>query len=241
MARHHGPHAPQPHALRQPKGEEEWGGLLFFFCCFFWVGTLSNRVSNPEQHTCERLAQLTPQGGRHLFSKPNVFETDLHEADVRERLPELSAFFKESAARLAGAFTARLNQSQEVAAAAAAEAAAGVTGDMTRMRVNDVDGETDGGGGRNGDGDGGGDGDKNGDENGDGDGDGDENGRRGAIAAETTPSTSSLKIHPLVEGDDARTVKLQHNCGGGGCFPLHYDNPGPPSNRALTWWGCTGC
>ena len=38
----------------------------------------------------------------------------------------------------------------------------------------------------------------------------------------------------LIPGDAARTVKLQHNRGGGGCFPLHYDNPGPPSRRALT-------
>ena len=30
------------------------------------------------------------------------------------------------------------------------------------------------------------------------------------------------------------TVKLQCNEGQGGCFPLHYDNAGPPSNRKLT-------
>ena len=38
----------------------------------------------------------------------------------------------------------------------------------------------------------------------------------------------------LYTGDRSRTVKIQHNAGRGGCFPLHYDNPGPPSSRALT-------
>ena len=38
----------------------------------------------------------------------------------------------------------------------------------------------------------------------------------------------------LLPGDDAVTVKLQCNEGGGGCFPLHYDNAGPPSKRRLT-------
>jgi hypothetical protein len=37
----------------------------------------------------------------------------------------------------------------------------------------------------------------------------------------------------LATGDAARAVKLQVNAGGG-CFPWHYDNPGPPSKRALT-------
>lgn len=30
------------------------------------------------------------------------------------------------------------------------------------------------------------------------------------------------------------TIKLQRNDGGGGCFPYHYDNPGPPNRRAIT-------
>ena len=38
----------------------------------------------------------------------------------------------------------------------------------------------------------------------------------------------------LLPGVDAVTVKLQCNEGGGGCFPLHYDNAGPPSKRRLT-------
>ena len=38
----------------------------------------------------------------------------------------------------------------------------------------------------------------------------------------------------LRRGKTSRTVKLQVNEGRGGCFPWHYDNPGPPSNRALT-------
>lgn len=38
----------------------------------------------------------------------------------------------------------------------------------------------------------------------------------------------------LRRGSMARTVKLQVNEGRGACFPWHYDNPAPPSNRALT-------
>ena len=38
----------------------------------------------------------------------------------------------------------------------------------------------------------------------------------------------------LRRGETSRTVKLQVNEGRGACFPWHYDNPGPPSNRALT-------
>jgi hypothetical protein len=33
---------------------------------------------------------------------------------------------------------------------------------------------------------------------------------------------------------DAISVKVQRNDGRGGCFPLHHDNPGPPSKRVLT-------
>jgi hypothetical protein len=29
-------------------------------------------------------------------------------------------------------------------------------------------------------------------------------------------------------------IKMQYNSGNGGCFPFHYDNPGPPSRRQLT-------
>jgi hypothetical protein len=38
----------------------------------------------------------------------------------------------------------------------------------------------------------------------------------------------------LASGDQARTVKVQHNRGKGGCFPSHYDNPGGGSKRFLT-------
>ena len=31
-----------------------------------------------------------------------------------------------------------------------------------------------------------------------------------------------------------RAVKVQVNHGAGGCFPVHYDNPGPPSKRSVT-------
>jgi len=40
-----------------------------------------------------------------------------------------------------------------------------------------------------------------------------------------------LRLEPRAE---KRVVKAQLNVGGGGCFPWHYDNPGPPSNRAVT-------
>merc|ERR1712008_129192 len=30
------------------------------------------------------------------------------------------------------------------------------------------------------------------------------------------------------------SIKVQYNDGTGGCFPAHYDNPGPPSKRQLT-------
>lgn len=38
----------------------------------------------------------------------------------------------------------------------------------------------------------------------------------------------------LEHGTHGRTLKLQHNTGGGGCFPWHYDNPGAPNRRRLT-------
>ena len=53
-------------------------------------------------------------------------------------------------------------------------------------------------------------------------------------APDPASSSSTYALPRLIPGDAARTVKLQHNRGGGGCFPLHYDNPGPPSRRALT-------
>jgi len=34
--------------------------------------------------------------------------------------------------------------------------------------------------------------------------------------------------------DESVTVKVQVNDGHGGCFPLHFDNAGPPSKRAVT-------
>jgi len=38
----------------------------------------------------------------------------------------------------------------------------------------------------------------------------------------------------LARGTGARTLKLQWNRGGGGCFPVHYDNPGRPNRRRIT-------
>ena len=38
----------------------------------------------------------------------------------------------------------------------------------------------------------------------------------------------------LLSGADAAAIKLQCNEGGGGSFPHHYDNAGPPSKRRLT-------
>ncbi|CAK0853597.1 unnamed protein product [Prorocentrum cordatum] len=48
------------------------------------------------------------------------------------------------------------------------------------------------------------------------------------------PLAERLPELRLAAGPGARSVKLQHNAGAGGCFPLHYDNAGPPSRRALT-------
>ena len=43
----------------------------------------------------------------------------------------------------------------------------------------------------------------------------------------------ALPDQELVGGDTGRTIKAQWNAGGGS-FPCHYDNPGPPSARALS-------
>ena len=38
----------------------------------------------------------------------------------------------------------------------------------------------------------------------------------------------------LAKDTSGITLKIQRNQGGGGCFPHHYDNPGPPNRRAVT-------
>ncbi|CAB1120253.1 unnamed protein product [Ectocarpus sp. CCAP 1310/34] len=90
-----------------------------------------------------------PNGQRLQFSKPNIFEVDLHDESIRNRLPEMNALFHQEALveALAAAFPEGLR---------------------------------------------------------------------------------------LARGTQGRTLKLQRNAGSGGCFPLHYDNPGPPNKRALT-------
>ena len=63
-----------------------------------------------------------------------------------------------------------------------------------------------------------------------------------ACAPKLVAAVEALRLAPLcaeafpdldLEPNHA-TVKLQHNAGGGGCFPYHFDNAGPPSKRALT-------
>ena len=50
------------------------------------------------------------------------------------------------------------------------------------------------------------------------------------------PGCRAERVMLCDPGDSqARTVKLQYNTGTGGCFPCHYDNPGPTSRRALTF------
>jgi len=39
---------------------------------------------------------------------------------------------------------------------------------------------------------------------------------------------------PGLKLSQSQAIKLQWNRGQGGCFPWHYDNPGPPSRRQLT-------
>jgi hypothetical protein len=55
-------------------------------------------------------------------------------------------------------------------------------------------------------------------------------GSAGAFCAALGDALPALS---LKGGDAGRTVKLQHNTGGGS-FALHYDNPGAPNARALT-------
>lgn len=42
------------------------------------------------------------------------------------------------------------------------------------------------------------------------------------------------KALPGLKLGQSQAIKLQWNRGQGGCFPWHYDNPGPPSRRRLT-------
>lgn len=93
------------------------------------------------------------KGKALVYSKPGVFEADLHSSDVRARIaatcPELAAWFGHSAVTLANGYAAAVPQ-----------------------------------------------------------------------------------LH-LVAGEQGRSVKLQVATPGG-AFPLHFDNPGPPSRRCLT-------
>ena len=62
-------------------------------------------------------------------------------------------------------------------------------------------------------------------------------GARGAVAAacaRALPARLRDELAPLAE-PAAVSLKAQRNDGArGGCFPVHYDNAGPPSRRALT-------
>ena len=53
----------------------------------------------------------------------------------------------------------------------------------------------------------------------------------GALAAAFNDKMPELSLE---EGTKGATLKIQKNTGGGGCFPLHFDNPGPPNKRKLT-------
>lgn len=63
-----------------------------------------------------------------------------------------------------------------------------------------------------------------------------------SLAASCKELVSRLKAHwkgaeelvPMVGEADPCSIKMQFNTGMGGCFPAHYDNPGPPNTRALT-------
>eukprot|EP00752_Nemacystus_decipiens_P010511 g9361.t1 len=96
-----------------------------------------------------------PNGQRLQFSKPHIFEVDLHDDSIRTRLPEMNALFHQEA--LVEALAAAFPEDQ---------------GEGQGLRLS--------------------------------------------------------------RGTRGRTLKLQRNAGSGGCFPVHYDNPGPPNKRALT-------
>eukprot|EP00656_Telonema_subtile_P037091 TRINITY_DN4119_c0_g1_i2.p1 TRINITY_DN4119_c0_g1~~TRINITY_DN4119_c0_g1_i2.p1 ORF type:complete len:417 (-),score=89.01 TRINITY_DN4119_c0_g1_i2:67-1185(-) len=92
--------------------------------------------------------QFMTADGPKQFSKPSIYEVDLHNDEIRNRVPEFNALWK----------------SEELSRALAAQ----------------------------------------------------------------------LPGLQLAHGTNAHTVKLQYNSGSGGCFPLHFDNPGRPNNRAIT-------
>ena len=107
-------------------------------------------------------------GERYLFSKPHVFEADMHDANVRRRVP---ARWRASSRTPRPRSPTRSRR-------------------RTRARRR-------------------------------------ERAKRAERARCTRRSLAA-------RGDLARTVKLQHNEGFGGCFPCHYDNPGGTSRRLLT-------
>ena len=53
------------------------------------------------------------------------------------------------------------------------------------------------------------------------------------VATAAGAAFPELQLHPGPDGEGT-AVKLQCNEGHGGCFPLHFDNAGPPSRRKLT-------
>lgn len=55
-----------------------------------------------------------------------------------------------------------------------------------------------------------------------------------ALAAALRRALAGTELRIREGGTSVSAIKLQLNTGEGGCFPLHYDNPGPPCRRVLT-------
>ena len=108
-----------------------------------------------------------------MFTKPGIFEIDLHQSDIRNQLPWMDALFQYSKT-----FIALL---KEFGFSDLAES----DNDNSRLNCCQSDSHID-------------------------------------------PNILTCLYY------FRRTIKLQYNNGTGGCFPAHYDNPGPGSNRAIT-------
>jgi hypothetical protein len=113
-------------------------------------------------------------GGVRRYTKPHIFELDLHHERARRLAPEFDALFSQFAQQSASLDNA--------CGPGAGNASTWVGG----------------------------------------------HGGGGARPAGSLPAVLNERLPGLnlAHGGQATTLKLQYNEGAGGCFPLHYDNPG---------------